>query len=96
MGWIWFIPCFHLPQPPSPNGQKTNFKLMNNEIDFPLGVGATLVDVELNLGWDLGTIEDKAPRESEMSQTDKPREPGATGVLAAVTGNVEALQAARD
>jgi phosphatidylinositol-3,4,5-trisphosphate 3-phosphatase/dual-specificity protein phosphatase PTEN len=96
MGWIWFIPCFHLPQPPSPNGQKTIFRLLRNEIDFPLGVGAALVYVELNLGWDLETIEDEAPRESEIAQSDNAREPEGTGVLAAVAGNVEALQAARD
>lgn len=94
MGWMWFIPCFHLPQPPSRNEEKTLYKLIRSDIDFPLGFGATLIDVELVLGWDLETVEEEPPRLSVESKAGK--EPTTTAVIAAVAGNVEALQAARD
>ncbi|KAF7980319.1 hypothetical protein HWV62_39122 [Athelia sp. TMB] len=45
MGWIWFIPTFHIPSNFIPTPQK--FLLARKEIDFHVGIGAALVDVEI-------------------------------------------------
>lgn len=47
MGWFWFIPAFHLDQVES----STTFYLKRKEVDFPLGPGEWIVDVEVNLEW---------------------------------------------
>jgi phosphatidylinositol-3,4,5-trisphosphate 3-phosphatase/dual-specificity protein phosphatase PTEN len=96
MGWMWFIPCFHLSQPPVRGADKTTITLPRSEVDFPLGFGALLVDVELTMGWDLDTLEEEALREPERTNSGHEREPKPTAVMAAAMGNVEALQAARD
>ena len=48
MGWTWFIPIFHVPQPLSAKGT-TRFLLTRKELDFPLGVGSAIADVEISL-----------------------------------------------
>ena len=50
MGWPWFIPCFHLPQP-SMLAPPTKFVLPRSEADFTLGSCALPLDVEVTLGW---------------------------------------------
>jgi hypothetical protein len=48
-GWFWFIPAFAtLLHPPGADGH-VRFVLGRKEVDFPLGVGAALVDVEIVL-----------------------------------------------
>lgn len=42
MGWIWLIPAFHMVD------RLTTVTLTRKEIDFPLGIGAALVDVEIS------------------------------------------------
>ncbi len=55
MGWFWFIPTFHMPHPiPSSASEKTaptHFKLSRKEVDFPLGIGSHLVDVDIEMEW---------------------------------------------
>lgn len=61
LGWFWFIPTFHMPHPiPSsgpaaatgePSSQTTHFKLTRKEIDFAVGVGTHIVDVDVELQW---------------------------------------------
>ncbi|KAJ3565885.1 hypothetical protein NP233_g7356 [Leucocoprinus birnbaumii] len=55
MGWIWLIPAFHMPQPSSAqegNGaSSTTIRLTRKEIDFPIGLGAGIVDVEISMEW---------------------------------------------
>ncbi|KAL0578887.1 Telomerase protein component 1 [Marasmius crinis-equi] len=55
MGWAWFVPTFHMPQPPPSNGntppEPTKLKLTRKDIDFPLGVGSSIIDVEISLEW---------------------------------------------
>jgi phosphatidylinositol-3,4,5-trisphosphate 3-phosphatase/dual-specificity protein phosphatase PTEN len=96
MGWMWFIPCFHLEQPPSRDAPKTVITLTRSEVDFPLGFGALLVDVELTLGWDLDTMEEEAPRQPDRSASGHETEPHTQGVIAAMGGDVNALQASKD
>ncbi|KAK4683620.1 hypothetical protein P7C73_g6619, partial [Tremellales sp. Uapishka_1] len=52
MGWTWLIPAFHLPEPRSlgqPNPRKHVLHIPKSQLDFPLGPGAAmkLVLVEL-------------------------------------------------
>lgn len=64
MGWIWFIPTFHMPHTPStsstsssspssslPLPQTTKFHLTQKDVDFHIGVGADIIDVEISLEW---------------------------------------------
>ncbi|KAL6300793.1 hypothetical protein BKA93DRAFT_739805 [Sparassis latifolia] len=50
MAWFWFIPAFHMPQPQS-GGQDARMLLSKKEIDFPLGIGSSIVDVEVAMEW---------------------------------------------
>jgi len=95
IGWMWIVPLFHLRQPPSTKGERTTVLLERSEVDFPLGYGALLVDVELTFGWDIETLDEELPREPRSGDGQK-TEPGTASVLAAISGNVEALQATRD
>lgn len=89
MGWLWFIPCFHLPQPPLPTTSPVKFVLPRSEVDFPLGFGALLLDVEVTLGW---TADESVP--SLVPEAEAARaEPSS---IFAVDGDPEAIQGARD
>lgn len=91
MGWLWFIPCFHLPQPPIPTAPPVKFVLPRSELDFPLGFGALLLDVEVTLGW---TTDESVPSlvpEAEALAV----EPSTMGIIAA-DGVPKAIQGSRD
>ncbi|KAG9075700.1 Telomerase protein component 1 [Ceratobasidium sp. 370] len=45
MGWIWFIPAFHLAD----GETETTIRLTRKDLDFPLGIGAWIEDVEIVL-----------------------------------------------
>lgn len=61
MGWFWFVPTFHMPQPPPSPGPslsstatpptKTTFLLTRKDLDFPLGLGSAIIDVEIEMEW---------------------------------------------
>lgn len=56
LGWFWFIPAFHMPPPPSnesgdKNHEPTHITLARKEIDFAVGAGAALVDIDLSFEW---------------------------------------------
>jgi len=91
MGWLWFIPCFHLPQPPMPIAPPVTFVLPRSETDFPLGFGALLLDVEVTLGWTAdGSVPSLVP-EAEATSA----EPSTMGIIAA-DGIPKAIQGAYD
>ncbi|PIL27597.1 hypothetical protein GSI_10748 [Ganoderma sinense ZZ0214-1] len=56
MGWFWFIPTFHMHHP-GPEGEPgaqrhgTTFTLKRKELDFPIGLGANVIDVALSMEW---------------------------------------------
>jgi phosphatidylinositol-3,4,5-trisphosphate 3-phosphatase/dual-specificity protein phosphatase PTEN len=91
MGWLWFIPCFHLPQPPIPTAPPVKFVLPRSEVDFPLGFGALLLDVEVTLGWTMDEPVPSLVHEAEAARA----EPSSMGAIAA-GGVPEAIQGARD
>ncbi|KLO17639.1 hypothetical protein SCHPADRAFT_867729 [Schizopora paradoxa] len=55
LGWFWFIPTFHMlcpiPSTTSTKTEPTHFKLTRKEVDFPIGIGSHLVDVDVELEW---------------------------------------------
>jgi len=54
MGWLWFIPAFHVLASDVSSVQPketTKLVLTRKEIDFALGVGSAIVDVEISMEW---------------------------------------------
>ena len=55
MGWFWFIPAFHMPlltgNELSLGTETVHFQLKKSDIDFPLGVGAWIIDVDVSMRW---------------------------------------------
>ncbi|KAF7430287.1 Telomerase protein component 1 [Pleurotus ostreatus] len=47
MGWFWFIPTFHMGEFLGP----AKFTLSKKDIDFPLGIGSAILDVEILMEW---------------------------------------------
>lgn len=85
------------PQPP------TRFVLTRKEIDFPLGVGSAIIDVEISLEWvpltDSENVQPPARQTSEESKAEEPT--GFAATVEAVTSGrvgdaVEAKQAAEN
>jgi len=119
MGWLWFVPTFHMPQPPPSCGlsppstmstpTKTTFLLTRKDLDFPLGLGSAIIDVEIELEWvppaagsptNLGKVQEPAgsPR-TEDSQVSGGGELGQSVLVAAVqavVGGTAAPEAVRE
>ncbi|KAF8507851.1 hypothetical protein BU17DRAFT_78047 [Hysterangium stoloniferum] len=55
MGWFWFIPMFHMPQPPPSRtenaGASVHWRLGRRDVDFPLGIGTWIVDIDVEMAW---------------------------------------------
>ncbi|KAF8580595.1 phosphatases II [Ramaria rubella] len=55
MGWLWFIPAFHMTQPPPRTTDEApspvHFRLGRKDVDFPLGIGAWIVDIDIEMAW---------------------------------------------
>jgi phosphatidylinositol-3,4,5-trisphosphate 3-phosphatase/dual-specificity protein phosphatase PTEN len=58
IGWMWFIPTFHMPPLPSTGivggatpAPKSTFTLTRKEIDFPIGLGSAIVDFAIDMEW---------------------------------------------
>ncbi|KAJ3782813.1 phosphatases II [Lentinula aff. detonsa] len=116
MGWLWFIPTFHMPQPPpnsdtsqaQPSSMSSKLILQRKELDFALGIGSSVIDVEIALEWlkenEVEAVQPPARVNTEDEETapEKTKEPGGLGatieaiVSGDVTGIVEATQAAED
>ncbi|KAG6880011.1 hypothetical protein C0992_008218 [Termitomyces sp. T32_za158] len=48
MGWLWLIPTFHMK---TASEGPTHFRLKRKELDFPLGLGSAIIDVEIEMEW---------------------------------------------
>lgn len=107
MGWSWFIPAFHVPRPPSGAQPGTaRVLLTRKEIDFPLGVGAGIIDMEVAMEWlpeaDTESVQLPARTSSEEGSGEGTGEPaGIAATVQAVTAGgvgdvVQAKQAAED
>lgn len=85
MAWLWFIPAFHIaPEMPS-----SSFVLPRDELDFPIGIGKDIVDVELKMEWCQDEVDDM---QVETTQADSPLS-GVETVVANLAGGVEVGQA---
>lgn len=48
MGWFWFVPTFHM----KPGGTDVvHLHLKRKELDFPLGAGSWILDVDVAMEW---------------------------------------------
>jgi phosphatidylinositol-3,4,5-trisphosphate 3-phosphatase and dual-specificity protein phosphatase PTEN len=107
MGWTWFIPTFHMTHPPPGNGSgngngnnKATFHLTRKDMDFPLGVGSLIVDMDVSLEW-VGMDGPPPPPQTSNRNSPAPGLPSAIQAIAAGAttqpgGIVEAKQAADD
>ncbi|CAA7268469.1 unnamed protein product [Cyclocybe aegerita] len=97
MGWLWFIPTFHMPQPPptasttlAPESLKSTLRLTRKELDFPLGLGSSIIDVEMEMEWvapargqvGVEAVEPPLRARTEDSKIGTDAEPVQTGIAA--------------
>lgn len=47
LGWVWLVPAFHM----SLDSPSSTLVLSNDDIDFAIGIGKTLVDLEISFVW---------------------------------------------
>ncbi|PBK77978.1 phosphatases II [Armillaria solidipes] len=100
MGWMWFIPIFHMPPPPSTSDARdmptvSTFRLTRKDLDFPLGIGSSILDVEVALEW---LSESDAEAVQPFTRTSGEEEPlGVANTVQAIAAvDVEVKQAAED
>lgn len=51
MGWIWFIPAFHVNLPTVEFTKAEQLLFVRKEVDFPIGIGSALLNVEVSMKW---------------------------------------------
>ncbi|KAH9926719.1 phosphatases II [Fomitopsis serialis] len=103
LGWFWFIPTFHMPHPRTPIGQSSTLVLTRKELDFPVGIGANIIDVTVSMDWvpEKADVLDPPSREGSLASRQGRGEPAvlASSLLAAsdpIAGVVDTKQAAED
>ncbi|KAI0827036.1 phosphatases II [Trametes gibbosa] len=105
MGWFWFIPTFHMPHPRSGTGeQSATLVLTRKEVDFPVGIGSSILDVSVSMEWssEAADMIDPPARQGSAASAKGHGEPtGVVGAFQAVVGGdvkgmAEAAQAAED
>ena len=104
MGWFWFIPTFHMHHPRGPGNESATLVLTRKELDFPVGIGANLIDVAVSMEWcsEAADVVSPPERVTSVEIAEGKGEPaGVAGTLPAVaTGEArevaEAKQAAED
>ncbi len=107
MGWFWFIPTFHMHHPGGDSGPQrhaTTFTLKRKELDFPIGLGANVIDVAVSMEWcteatDVGERDVGLDATAGRQDVDDPQ--GVATTLTAVMADgmgemVHAKQAAED
>ncbi|KZT28129.1 hypothetical protein NEOLEDRAFT_1176278 [Neolentinus lepideus HHB14362 ss-1] len=79
MGWFWFIPQFHLPSDWRPTStEPVRLVFQKKDVDFPLGIGSSIIDVEV-------ILEQLSPGEA----TQEPLEPPLRGTSIETTAGVK-------
>ncbi|KAI0711274.1 phosphatases II [Earliella scabrosa] len=104
MGWFWFIPTFHMHHPRGAAEQGATFVLTRKELDFPVGIGANIIDVAVSMEWcsEVADVLSPPERVTSLEMEEGKGEPaGVAATLPAVaTGEAreiaEAAQAAED
>jgi phosphatidylinositol-3,4,5-trisphosphate 3-phosphatase/dual-specificity protein phosphatase PTEN len=70
MGWFWFVPTFHIPD--QKRGDKVHLKFRRSEIDFPLGPGYWISEVDVELEWIVDEGHNLSPIPSEKVEKTEP------------------------
>ena len=106
MGWFWFIPTFHMPHPrgTAKGACSTTLVLKRKELDFPVGIGANIIDVAVTMEWcpEAADVIDPPERATSTDIAEGREEPAGVAVsLPAVVASegrdvVEAQQAAEE
>lgn len=74
MGWFWFVPAFHFAE----GERRKKWKLTRKELDFPLGVGSDIVDVEIDMESVGETLAEPPARVSSIESRAGKGEPSST------------------
>ena len=92
-----------MPHPRTPDGQSTTLVLKRKELDFPIGIGANIIDVAVTLDWvpEKADVLEPPSREGSLASRHGGGEPAAlpAALQAAgdpVAGVVDTRQAAED
>lgn len=89
MGWIWFIPSFHMTPPTTDISapQMVHLKLTKSDVDFHLGPGAWILDIDISLEWVPQTISQDAPPVAPQTSgtSDEPTGEGISAGLEQLT-----------
>ncbi|KAF7300639.1 Phosphatases II [Mycena chlorophos] len=105
IGWAWLVPAFHMDQPCPTNNTTpppaTKFTLTRKQMDFPIGLGSALVDVEIEMEWVRPSEGARVQPPQRKEQSLEPDDVGFAAKLEAVAeggvgGAAEAKQAADD
>ncbi|KAI0764871.1 phosphatases II [Fomes fomentarius] len=105
MGWFWFIPTFHMLEHSRGSAEESaTFVLTRKELDFPVGIGAHIIDVTVSMEWCSDTADILSPpgRVNSAEMAEGKGEPtGVAATLSAVAtgearGTAEAKQAAEE
>jgi len=49
LGWAWFIPAFHLPEPVPSTNRTHTLKFPRSQVDFPLGPGQAIEEIVVKI-----------------------------------------------
>lgn len=105
MGWFWFIPIFHMSHPPPSSSspasnvspahttETTHLVLTRKELDFPLGAGSALIDVDISLSWVVPQDEGMVGPQPPKAQTSEDSRRGIGGEPQSGAGPAEAVAA---
>lgn len=86
MAWMWLIPSFHM----APETSSSAILLARDELDFPVGIGKDILDVEVKMEW----CHDEPSHDAqvEIEPADEPSSE-MEAVVASLAGGVEVGQA---
>ncbi|KAF9652289.1 phosphatases II [Thelephora ganbajun] len=87
IGWFWFIPTFHFAE----GKRRKEWKLTKKELDFPLGLGSDIIDVEIEMERVDETPAEPLTRVSSIESRAGKRDPSSTVVEDAV-GTHQAME----
>ncbi|KAI0674415.1 phosphatases II [Trametes maxima] len=99
MGWFWFVPTFHMPHPRASAGESATLVLTRKEVDFPVGIGSSILDVEVSMEWCSEAADVVSPpvRQGSAESAEGQGEPTsvAATLQAAASGQVQGLSEAK-
>ncbi|KAI0646393.1 phosphatases II [Trametes meyenii] len=99
MGWFWFVPTFHMPHPRASGGEGATLVLTRKEVDFPVGIGSSILDVGVSMEWcsEAADVVSPPARQGSAESVEGQGEPTsvAAALQAAASGQVHGLAEAK-